>query len=251
MLGLDTATKALSVAVADGRQVLVELYLHTDGKHAVRLMPLLDQALKWAQVSMAEMDAVAVSCGPGSFTGLRIGLATAKGLCQPWGKPIVGVPTLDVVAANAAGWDGLVLPLLYARRQQVYTALYQAGSGTEAPAGISRLTGYRSLGIMELGLWLEWELEAWNQKARGAGGAGASDTAILALGDIPLDYLEPAQDLLGSRLKWGPPLSRYPRASKVIELALARLARGENDDLYRLVPLYIMRSSAEEKLASR
>ncbi|MBC7342439.1 MAG: tRNA (adenosine(37)-N6)-threonylcarbamoyltransferase complex dimerization subunit type 1 TsaB [Clostridia bacterium] len=250
VLGLDTATKALSVAIAEAGQVVVELYLNTDGRHAVRLLPLIDQALKWAGVSMAEIGAVAVSAGPGSFTGLRIGMATAKGLCQALGKPIVGVPTLDVLAANAAGFDGLVLPLLYARQKQVYTALYQTGLGPGSSAGQRRLTDYRSFKVEALGPWLKHQLEVWGQD-HGTSGQGARDARILALGDVPPDYLKPAQELVGPSLGWGRPEQMYPRATQVIQLAWAKLARGEGDDLYRLAPLYIMRSSAEEKLASR
>ncbi|RKY01883.1 tRNA (adenosine(37)-N6)-threonylcarbamoyltransferase complex dimerization subunit type 1 TsaB, partial [Candidatus Poribacteria bacterium] len=124
VLGIDTSTTTGSIGLIDGDKVVAEHVLDVMETHSSRLMPAIDQMLKKAGLSIWDVDLIAVSKGPGSFTGLRVGVATAKGLAYALRKPIVGVPSLDVLAFGVKFFDGLICPLLDARRGEVYGAIY-------------------------------------------------------------------------------------------------------------------------------
>ena len=125
ILGIDTTTLACSVALLRGDTVLAELTLNIKKTHSERLMPLLDHMLQETGIEREEIEAVAVAAGPGSFTGLRIGVSTARALAQGLQIPAVPVCTLDALAEVVPSPGALICPLLDARRSQVYTALYQ------------------------------------------------------------------------------------------------------------------------------
>ena len=124
VLALDTATRAPSVAVVDGETVLAESSLAPGETHSRTLLPLVKTLLDGAGLTFPELDLLAVGTGPGSFTGLRIGLAAAKGLAWAAGKPLVGVPTLDALALAWSGGEETVCTLIDARKGQLYAALY-------------------------------------------------------------------------------------------------------------------------------
>ena len=137
ILGIDTSTVTASVAlVEEGKLTWEEVSPPSEqsrlcpgavhrANHAETLLPLMHTVLTKTGVSLPEISALAVSIGPGSFTGLRIGLSTVKGLAYGWDIPVVGVPTLLAVAARVTNWEGLVCPLLDAKKNEVYTALFQ------------------------------------------------------------------------------------------------------------------------------
>ncbi len=137
LLSLETSTTASSVALHRDGQLLVCLEMFVEKSHAAALTVLVAQALQLAQVAAPELAAVAVAAGPGSYTGLRIGLSTAKGLCFALERPLLTVNTLEVLAASqqaaarsAGAW---LCPVLDARRHEVYTALYDADLGEQQP----------------------------------------------------------------------------------------------------------------------
>ena len=125
ILGIESAALTASVAVvSDG--ILTAEYTVTDKKtHSQTLLPMLDEVKRILELNPAEIDAIAISAGPGSFTGLRIGAATAKGLGLALGKPLVAVSTLEALAFNLAGSDLLICPVMDARRNQLYNGLYR------------------------------------------------------------------------------------------------------------------------------
>lgn len=129
MLGIETATSTASVGVSDGAEALAERSLASAASHAVSILSLIDETLHQAGIGLHELGAVAVSIGPGSFTGLRIGVSVAKGLAIARGLLITGVSTLEVLAASVPSGEGFVCPLLDARRGEVYSALYQHREG--------------------------------------------------------------------------------------------------------------------------
>lgn len=134
ILAVDAAGKALSVAVAEDGRILASAALNVGLTHSQRLLPLLQSLLAAADLPLAAIDLLAVVNGPGSFTGLRIGVATAKGLAWALQKPLLPVSTLEAAAYNALGAgqpDLLACPVLDARRNEVYTALFAPGSGRE------------------------------------------------------------------------------------------------------------------------
>ena len=131
ILSIDSSTPVAGVAVADGEQLLGEIFLNTKNTHLEKLLPLIQQLLQDLELSVEDLDAVAVTQGPGSFTGLRIGMATAKGLVQGADKKLIAVPTLDCLARNLLHYPGVICPILNAQKKQVYTALYRGGQQLE------------------------------------------------------------------------------------------------------------------------
>ena len=145
ILALETSAKAVSAAVTeDGR--LLALGLQDSGlTHSRTLMPIVEHLLKNTDLAMADMDAIAVAVGPGSFTGIRIGVSAAKGLAFAASIPAVGVSTLAAMARNVSFVDGLVVCAMDARRSQIYNALFEAKNGA-----LTRLTPDRAIGLENL-----------------------------------------------------------------------------------------------------
>ena len=125
ILSLDTSSSAVSVAVLDKENVLAFQEQVMDRGQGEALVPMIAQVLEQAQKTPSDITGVAVAVGPGSFTGLRIGSATAKGLGQALNKPLIGIPTVDGLAMNMYGTDKVICPLMDARRNQTYTGLYE------------------------------------------------------------------------------------------------------------------------------
>jgi len=131
ILALETSTKVGSVAITEGEHLIAEYILNVISTHSERLLPSIDQILKDSKLSIREIDGFAISLGPGSFTGLRIGISTVKGLAFAAGKRVAGIPTLDVLAHNLAYTHCMVCPIIDARKGEIYTALYKGnGRGT-------------------------------------------------------------------------------------------------------------------------
>ena len=124
MLGIDTAGRSGSVALVDETQVLASFYLRQAPPFSSHLMRLVDAVCAQVGCRISDLGGFAVSLGPGGFTSLRVGLATAQGLAMAMGKPLVGCSTFEALVAMAAGWHGIVCPVLEARRGEVYAALY-------------------------------------------------------------------------------------------------------------------------------
>ncbi|MGB4125250.1 MAG: tRNA (adenosine(37)-N6)-threonylcarbamoyltransferase complex dimerization subunit type 1 TsaB, partial [Dethiobacteria bacterium] len=125
ILGIDTTTLACSVALLDDEALLAEFTLNIRKTHSERLMPLIDALLKESSIEREQLQAVAVAAGPGSFTGIRIGVSTARALAQGLAIPAVGVSTLQALAEAVPSPGALICPLLDARRNELYSALYR------------------------------------------------------------------------------------------------------------------------------
>lgn len=125
ILALDSSGLVASVAIASEDDMLAEYTVNYKKTHSQTLLPMLDEIVRMVNLDLSEVDAIAVTSGPGSFTGLRIGSATAKGLGFALNKPIISVPTVDGLAYNLHGTDRVVCPIMDARRDQVYTGLYE------------------------------------------------------------------------------------------------------------------------------
>lgn len=125
ILALDSSGLVASVAVVEDDNLLGEYTINYKKTHSQTLLPMLDEVAKMIELDLKSIDVIAVSAGPGSFTGLRIGSATAKGLALALDKQIVSVPTVDALAYNMWGSDAVVCPLMDARRNQTYTGLYE------------------------------------------------------------------------------------------------------------------------------
>lgn len=125
ILALDSSGLVATVAILEDEQTVAEYTVNYKKTHSQTLLPMLDEIVKMTEFDLSTIDAIAVSGGPGSFTGLRIGAATAKGLGLALDKPLIHIPTVDGLAYNLYGCTGLICPIMDARRSQVYTGLYR------------------------------------------------------------------------------------------------------------------------------
>lgn len=145
IFALETSARAVSVALTENGKVLASAYQDTGLTHSRTLMPLAESVLRNVGLSARDMDAFAVAAGPGSFTGIRIGVAAAKGLALGAERPAVGVSTLAALARNVASADALIIAAMDARRSQIYEASFRAHNGA-----LERLTPDRALALSEL-----------------------------------------------------------------------------------------------------
>jgi tRNA threonylcarbamoyladenosine biosynthesis protein TsaB len=222
ILALETATMSGSVALVGPDRCLAEFSLHTGETHSRRLLAGVDRVLQESGIGWPEIDAVAVSMGPGSFTGLRIGLATAKGLAMASGVKLIGVGTLDGLAAqlHAAG-DILICPVLDARKKEVYCCFYRCDS-----RGIpQRLEDY-----------LVTSPEALCARI---------DEPVVMLGDGAALYGDFFRQKLAGLLKIPPASVYFPRAAAVGLLALDKWQEHEFLEPAAAEPIYIRPSEAE------
>ena len=145
ILALETSAKSVSAAVAENGVILAAAYQNNGLTHSRTLMPLVDSMLCNASLTLDDIDLIAVAHGPGSFTGLRIGVSAAKGLAWAKGLPCCGVSTLEAMARGVSDFDGLIVCAMDARRQQVYNANFAAENGT-----LTRLTPDRAISLADL-----------------------------------------------------------------------------------------------------
>ena len=124
LLAIESSSLVASIAIMSDDTLLGEYTTNFKKTHSQTLLPMMNELVQMTGISMADVDAIVISGGPGSFTGLRIGAATAKGLGLALEKPLVNVPTVDAIAYNLYGTDQIICPMMDARRQQVYTGLY-------------------------------------------------------------------------------------------------------------------------------
>ena len=142
ILALDSSGLVASVAVLEDDALLAEYTMNYKKTHSQTLLPMLDEMAKMIDLDLNTIDAIAVAGGPGSFTGLRIGSATAKGLGLALSIPIIPVPTVDALAYNLYGSDKLICPIMDARRNQVYTGIYRFEKDFEICGGLYPGAGF-------------------------------------------------------------------------------------------------------------
>ncbi|OGW84825.1 MAG: tRNA (adenosine(37)-N6)-threonylcarbamoyltransferase complex dimerization subunit type 1 TsaB [Omnitrophica bacterium RIFCSPLOWO2_01_FULL_45_10] len=145
LLAIDTSTDYLSIAILDGEGTIERVHRKAERSHSSLLIPTIDRLLKKARLKLKDIDGFCISIGPGSFTGLRIGVVTLKGLAYALKKRIVAVPTLDVIAHNIKNFNGIICPVLDAKKGKVYACLYRSGD-----EGIKRISKYLLLPVSEL-----------------------------------------------------------------------------------------------------
>ncbi|MFQ6110542.1 MAG: tRNA (adenosine(37)-N6)-threonylcarbamoyltransferase complex dimerization subunit type 1 TsaB [Nitrospinota bacterium] len=219
LLALDTSTPRAGVALASEEGPLGELQSTSPLSHSRRILKMVDALLSALGLRLGEVEALACGLGPGSFTGLRIGLATAKGLALSLGVPLVGVSTLEAMA-SAAGSSGEVCPLIDAKKGEVFCARFRAEGGE-----LMRLTEDRALKPESL-----VELIKAPTLLTGSGALRYRDILEEALGPLAHFPLRPEP---------GPP------ASAVALLGLEALGRGEERPLPEVLPIYVRESDAE------
>lgn len=226
ILSLDTSAVVASVAVSEDLTPLAEYTLNNGNTHSETLLPMVESALDALSLKVSDVDLFALSAGPGSFTGVRIGAATVKGLAFGSEKPCVEVSTLEALAENLAFSEGLICPVMNARRSQVYTALFRS-NGKE----LTRLMPDSALSIEELDAILSEYGES-----------------VSLVGD---GYGITEKEITKTALKFVPEPLRLQSALSVARVAYRKYAAGEYGDDKALSVNYLRPSQAERERAER
>jgi tRNA threonylcarbamoyladenosine biosynthesis protein TsaB len=221
-LAIECATKSIGLALLEDEDVHAELYLRLERHHAEVLLPALDKLFTVAGLTLGCVDLLACTIGPGSFTGLRIGISTIKGLALATGKPVVGVSTLETLAMNALPSPHLICPMLDARKNQVYAGLYRIGSdGFLAAERPDTLASAPHL-LQEL-----------------------HEEQIVFLGDGALRHEKLIRETIKGRAILWDSFSQRLMASAVGMIGLRQYQRGAIMNTLTLAPTYLRLSEAE------
>lgn len=220
VLGIETSTPQASVAIGSEQGVIASAMVSRGASYNEFLLPAIRFCLDQASLDYRNLGGVAVSLGPGLFTGMRVGVATAKALAQALSVPICGMPSLDLVAYEVRYSPRTICVALDARRGEVFTAFYRS-----SPGGIQRMSPYG--------------IEKPEQLAIGL---GSRIEEVLLVGNGALLYKEEFEDL-GSVVELGTMSHAFPNAQALVELTVPRMFREDFDSLYDLKPLYLRHSA--------
>ena len=235
ILALDSSGLVASVAILDGETLQAEYTVNYKKTHSQTLLPMLEEVQKMIELQLDTVDAVAVACGPGSFTGLRIGSATAKGLGLALKKPLIAVPTLEALAYQFYGTDKLVCPLMDARRSQVYTGIYEFTRQEEQPKGLGKFVLHTLQG--QCAVAVEAVAEQLNNLGR----------EVCFLGDGVPVYREILQKLLTIPYSFAPAHMNRQSAACVGALAEVYYEEGKIQSAAEHQPEYLRLSQAERE----
>jgi tRNA threonylcarbamoyladenosine biosynthesis protein TsaB len=224
ILSLDSATESATCAILDDNRILGEITFNYKKQHSIVLMPMIDELFNNTGMSIGDIDGFVASKGPGSFTGLRIGMATIKGLSQGTKKPFVTISTLDSLAYNLAYTSGIICPILDALRDNVYTALY-----TFDNYELIRTSDYMNISIDEL-------INMLKEK----------NCNISFVGDGTFKFKERLINNL-PQIGFAPAHLNLAKASSLGELGLKLFSKGIEDDIYGSVPIYLRKPQAERE----
>lgn len=229
ILMIDTSGPACGVAVSQNGKIVCELQLTSGKTHSQRVMPMMDRALEMCEMTVSDIDLFGAVVGPGSFTGVRIGVSTVKALAHAAGKPCIGIDALEALAANVTGFDGVVCPILDARAQQVYGAMFESGM---PPVRLMEDEAEK------LTLFLD-RVEATGKHA-------------LFLGDGVEPCCAAIEERLGEKAHFAPAQHLGLRAASACALA-AEYAKDEGklQDCMTLLPLYLRAPQAERERAAK
>lgn len=235
ILALDSSGLVASVAVVDGSgleaQTIAEYTVNYKKTHSQTLLPMLDEVARMTELDLDSIDAIAVAAGPGSFTGLRIGSATAKGLGLALDKPLIHIPTLEGLAYNLCGTDHIVCPIMDARRGQVYTGIYEFDNDR-----LIVLEDQMAVGIEELGQRLH-----------------SFDRKVVFLGDGVPVFKEALMEqiMAGREIAFAPAHLNRQRAAAVGALAIRYYREGKMETAAEHQPDYLRVSQAERERKER
>lgn len=229
ILALDSSGIVASVAVVEDDNLLGEYTVNYKKTHSQTLLPMLDEVASMIELDMETIDAIAVAAGPGSFTGLRIGSATAKGLGLALKKPLIAIPTVEGLAYNLYDAKGLICPLMDARRSQVYTGIYQFENHK-----LKTVVEQCAVGIEEI-------LEKINQLGK----------EVIFLGDGAAVFAETIKENIKVPYSFAPAHLNKQRASAVAALGMEYYRDGKTETAMEHKPEYLRVSQAERERAQR
>lgn len=225
VLALETSSMVASAAIINEDKLLAEFTINNQKTHSQMLMPIVEQVIDRLNLTPYDIDVFAVSSGPGSFTGIRIGVATVKSLAQALNKPVVGVSGLDGLAFNMVHFNGVICPMMDARNGQVYTALYRS-NGVE----IEMLENYMAIRVVDLAALL----------------LRAGET-VMFCGEGAHIHKDLLTKELGERAKFAQSSFMFQKASSIAVLALKKANLNELLNYNELQPYYLRKSQAEQK----
>ena len=225
ILAIDSSSLVASVAVVEDDIMVAEYTINHKKTHSQTLLPMIDEISKMAEIDLSSVDAIAVSGGPGSFTGLRIGSATAKGLGLVWNKPLVHVPTVDAMAYNLYGTDKLVCPMMDARRNQTYTGIYEF------------VDGEFKIVVEQCAISVDELIEKINELGR----------EVIFLGDGVPVFKEALDEKLSVNHTYAPAHMNRQRAGAVAVLGGKYYADGKYETAAEHEPNYLRQSQAERE----
>ncbi len=222
VLGIETSTEQTAIALGTEQGIVAGAMLAAARPGGEMVVPAIEHLLAWSNVSLSSLGGIAVGLGPGLFTGMRVGIATAKTLAQTLQVPVVGLASLDLVAFSVAYVRTLIGAAIDAKRGEVFYAFY-----VPVPGGIARQTEF------EVGspAHLTAELEARRED-------------ILMVGNGALAYRRELEEA-GNHVSFASPAHAFPAATALVELSIARLTREDFDRLYELKPFYVRKSDAQ------
>ena len=221
VLGIETSTPQTSVAIGTEQALLASVSIAGRARQE-SVVPAIQQLMRWSDLDLDRIGGVAVGVGPGLFTGLRVGIETAKTLAHVLAVPIVGVIGLDALAYVVRHTSRRIAAVIDARRGEVFAAVYRA-----VPGGVVREGEYRVLKPDHLVAEIQ-----------------ALPGEVLCVGNGAILYRREIEEL-GSRVEFASPALAHPAASALVELAVPRLLREEHDRVFDIVPLYLRKSDAE------
>lgn len=222
ILGIDTSSMAASVAVIEDNKLICEYTINTKKTHSQKLMPMIENMLGLSDLNVREIDAIAVCEGPGSFTGLRIGMATAKAIAHVNDIPVIGVNSLEALAANMNLCDKKICSILDAQRNQVYTGRYQY-EGT-------KLVEIKEIGIQQIDELLEELAQSGEQ--------------WILVGEAVYKYEDKIREI--SNIEIPAASNNVTKAGSLCSVAKVKFDEGKDIfDCYTVNPLYIRKSQAE------
>lgn len=227
ILAIESSSHVASVAILEGDVLLGEFTLNHPKTHSQKLMPMLESLMAALDLKVADLDAIAVTVGPGSFTGVRIGLATAKALAQPFNLPLIPVSSLKAVAQGFQGFEGYICPIMDARKNEIYAGCYQWQSGVLVDV------------MPESALAPEALLEVLLK----------GDQSVLLAGDGLPKYAQSFKEALGQRLTIGHSAHSRQRAANVADLAMANSNQAVRYDA--IAAKYLRKSEAETTYESK
>lgn len=229
ILGLDSSGIVASVAIVEDENLIAEYTVNYKKTHSQTLLPMLDELAKMTELDLDTIDAIAVAAGPGSFTGLRIGSATAKGLGLALKKPLVEIPTVDALAYNLYDANALICPIMDARRSQVYTGIYCFQDHK-----LVTLEEQMAVPAAEL-------IEKLNERGK----------AVIFLGDGVPVFAKTIEETLKVPYSFAPAHVNKQRAAAVATLAQLYVKEGKVVTAMEHVPEYLRVSQAERERAQR
>jgi tRNA threonylcarbamoyladenosine biosynthesis protein TsaB len=227
LLAIDTSTKVAGAALMEDGRLVCETNLVSGRTHSERLMEIVDGCMRLAGWKPGDLDIVAAVAGPGSFTGIRIGVAAAKGIAEALGKPVVSVNSLEALAASFADFGGVAAPMLDARREQVYCAVYGGGLEELLPPcamGLGKLLAHPVI---------------------------TAAPRVLFAGDGAIAFHDAILNALGGRAAFAPPHLMLQRAGAAAWLAYKKAMSGMTMDAAELLPVYLRKSQAEQAREAR